>query len=182
VSHAAVANRYGRALFELAVESGNVTGLVQDIVRFAQVYASSAELKSVLENPMVEAEKRALLLSALAERIGLSGLGLNAVRLLASRHRLRALPDIARKLGSLADQHAGLVRATVTTAAPMPESFFERLQVQLEASTKKRLVIERLQDPSLIGGVVTRIGDNTIDGSVRGRLSELERHLRSGSV
>jgi F-type H+-transporting ATPase subunit delta len=182
MSHATVANRYGRALFELAVEAGNLEGFVREITQFAATYASSAELKSVLENPMIEAEKRNVILTDIADRVGLSPLGLNSVRQLAARHRLPALPEIASKLSALADQHAGLLRATVTTAVPMPESFYERLQAQLEASTKKRLVIQRLQDPSLIGGVVTRIGDNTIDGSVRGRLSELERHLRSGSV
>jgi F-type H+-transporting ATPase subunit delta len=71
------------------------------------------------------------------------------------------------------------VRATVTAATRMPESFYERLKAELESATGRRIVIERRQDPALIAGVVTRIGDNTIDGSVRGSLGEIVRSLRA---
>ncbi|MGC4091469.1 MAG: ATP synthase F1 subunit delta [Polyangiaceae bacterium] len=150
-----------------------------EIGRFARVYADSDELQSVLDNPMVELEKREAILQDVARAVGLSGDGLNAVRLLAARHKLKALPDIAKKLGALSDEKAGIVRAQVTTATRMPEAFYERLRGELEAATERRIVIERLEDASLIGGAITRIGDNTIDGSVRGHLAEIERSLRS---
>jgi F-type H+-transporting ATPase subunit delta len=72
-----------------------------------------------------------------------------------------------------------VVRATVTSAAPLSETFYQRLNEQLATMVGKRVVLDRRQDPSLIAGVVTRIGDNTIDGSLRGRLDELERKLLS---
>jgi F-type H+-transporting ATPase subunit delta len=178
-SHTAVALRYGRAIFELGVESGTLSELVDKIGRFASLYDESEELKSVLDNPLVELEKREAILADVAQAVGLSGDGLNAMRLLASRHKLAALPEIAKKLGALSDEKAGIVRATVTAATRMPESFYERLKAELESATGRRIVIERRQDPALIAGVVTRIGDNTIDGSVRGRLGEIERSLRA---
>ncbi|MFZ5891704.1 MAG: ATP synthase F1 subunit delta [Myxococcota bacterium] len=179
MSHAVVANRYGRAIFDLGVETNTLPELVEKIGRFARVYAESAELRSVLDNPLVEIEKREAILRDVAQAVGLSGTGLNAIRLLAARHKLAALPDIAKRLGSLSDEKAGIVRASVTTAVRMPEGFYERLRGELEAATARRIVIERSEDPSLIGGVITRIGDNTIDGSVRGHLAEIERSLRS---
>ena len=179
MSRAVVATRYARAIFDLGVETNTLPELCEKVGRFARVYAENDELKSVLDNPMVEPEKREVILRDVAERVGLSGTALNTVRLLASRHKLAALPEIARQLGSLSDQKAGLVRATVTTAVRMPESFYERLRGELEAATARRIVIERREDPSLIGGVVTRIGDNTIDGSVRGQLAEIERSIRA---
>jgi len=179
MSHAVVAARYGRAIFDLGVETNSLPELCERIGRFASVYAGSAELRSVLDNPMVELDKREAILAEVAQFVGLSGAGLNAVRLLAKRQKLSALPDIARKLGALADEKAGVVRATVTTAKRMPEGFYERLRSELEAATSRRIVIERREDPELIGGVVTRIGDNTIDGSVRGQLAEIERSLRT---
>lgn len=179
MSRAVVATRYARAIFDLGVETNTLPELCEKVGRFARVYAESDELKSVLDNPMVDAEKRESILRDVADRVGLSGTALNTVRLLASRHKLAALPEIAKQLGSLSDQKAGLVRATVTTAVRMPESFFERLRGELEAATARRIVIERREDPSLIGGVVTRIGDNTIDGSVRGQLAEIERSIRA---
>ena len=82
-------------------------------------------------------------------------------------------------MASLADEKAGVVRAVVTSAGPLPESFYERLMKELESATSRKVAIDRQQDPSLIAGVVTRIGDNTIDGSVKGRLAEIERQLSS---
>jgi F-type H+-transporting ATPase subunit delta len=181
MSRAAIAVRYARAIFDLGVEASTLPELVDRIGRFAKVYQDSAELRSVLDNPLIEAERREAILRDVAQAVGLSGDGLNAVRLLASRHKLRALPEVAKKLGALSDEKAGVVRATVTTAARMPEGFFERLQRELESVTQRRIVIDRREDASLIGGVVTRIGDNTIDGSVRGRLEEIQRSL-SGRV
>lgn len=179
MSRAVVATRYARAIFDLGVETNTLPELCEKVGRFARLYAESDELKSVLDNPMVELEKRESILRDVADRVGLSGTALNAVRLLAHRHKLTALPEIAKQLGSLSDQKAGLVRATVTTAVRMPESFYERLRGELEAATARRIVIERREDPAIIGGVVTRIGDNTIDGSVRGQLAEIERSIRA---
>ena len=179
MSGGAVAERYARAIFELGVEAGQVVALSEQIRSFAGSYAGSRELRAVLDNPMVEVEKRGAILADLAGRVGLSGVGLNAIRMLAERNRLALLPEIARRLALLADEKAGVIRAVVTSAGPLPESFYERLMKELESATSRKVAIDRQQDPSLIAGVVTRIGDNTIDGSVKGRLAEIERQLSS---
>jgi F-type H+-transporting ATPase subunit delta len=175
----AVAERYARAIFDLGVEAGQLEALTGQIRSFADTYAANRELQSVLSNPLIELEKREAILQEVAARVGLSGVGLNAVRFIAKRNRLSSLPGIARRLASLADEKQGLVRATVTSAGPLPESFYERLVKELESATQRKVTLDRKQDPSLIAGVVTRIGDNTIDGSVKGRLAEIERQLSS---
>jgi F-type H+-transporting ATPase subunit delta len=173
----AVVERYARAIFELGVESGQLSALSEQIKRVANAYALSRDLRVVAENPLIPDDQRDLVLKEIASRLGLGELGANTVRLLARRRRLSALPDIAKRLGGLADEKAGVLRARVTTAAAMPEEFYQKLAQKLEARTQKKIVIEREQDPSLIAGVVTKIGDNTIDGSVKGRLQALERSL-----
>jgi F-type H+-transporting ATPase subunit delta len=173
----AVADRYAQALFELGLEAGNLPALTEQVRAFADSYASSRELQAVLDNPMVDAAQRAAVLADVAQRAGLSGVGFDGVRLLARRKRLSALPDIARRLAELSDEQLGVVRATVTSATQLPESFYQNLVSELEASLKRKVSLERRQDPSLIAGVITRVGDNTVDGSVRGRLAELERQL-----
>lgn len=179
MSDGTIAERYARAIFEIGAEAGQVVALSEQIRSFADTYASSRELQAVLDNPMVDAEKRAAMLVDVANRVGLTGVGLNAIRLLAERNRLASLPAIARRLASLADEKAGVVRAVVTSAGPLPESFYERLMKELESATLRKVVIDRQQDPSLIAGIVTRIGDNAIDGSVKGRLAEIQRQLSS---
>jgi F-type H+-transporting ATPase subunit delta len=177
MSQAPVADRYARAIFELGVETGQLAAITEQVRRFARVYADSSELRAVLENPVIEPEKREAVLNEVAMRLGLSGSSLNLIKLLALRKKLRAVPDIAQRLDRLTDDQAGVVRATVTSARPMPDSFYQRLVNELETATARKIVLERREDPSLIAGFVTRIGDNTIDGSVRGRLAELERQL-----
>jgi F-type H+-transporting ATPase subunit delta len=177
MSHAPVADRYARAIFELGVETGQLAPITEQVRRFAQVYAGSGELRAVLDNPIIEPEKRDAVLADVAARLGLMGNALNLIKLLAARKKLRVVPDIARRLDRFTDEQAGVVRATVTSAKTMPDSFYLRLTAELEAVTARKIVLERREDPSLIAGFVTRIGDNTIDGSVRGRLNEIERQL-----
>jgi F-type H+-transporting ATPase subunit delta len=176
-SAATVADRYARAIFELGVEDGSLQPLTEQLQGFAATYAAELELRSVLENPVVPADKRDAVLRQVATSLSLGSIALNAVRYLASRRRLSILPEVAKRLATLSDEKAGVARAEVTSAAPLPESFYTRLAEELGTLVGRKVVLERRQDPSLIAGVVTRIGDNTIDGSLKGRLEELERRL-----
>jgi F-type H+-transporting ATPase subunit delta len=177
MSQAPVADRYARAIFELGVETGQLAPITEQIRRFAQAYVANAELRAVLDNPIIEAEKREAILADVSARLGLMGNALNLIKLLAQRKKLRVVPDIARRLDRFSDEKAGVVRATVTSAKAMPDSFYQKLVTELESATSRKIVLERREDPTLIAGFVTRIGDNTIDGSVRGRLDEIERQL-----
>ena len=171
------AERYARAIFELAVESGDYEALVKKLADFSELYAGSAQLRNALENPLVSAEERSRTVRAFADRLALAPLALTVVRYLSSRRRLRLLPEISRRIARLLDQKRGVVRASVTTAGPLPEAFYERLARELQVLVGKTVTLERHEDPFLIAGVVTRIGDNTIDGSLRGQLEHIERQL-----
>lgn len=175
----AAAGRYARAIFELGIETGQLGAISEQVAKLAEAYQGSRELRSVLDNPLVEDEKREAILSDLGARLGLSELVQNAARVLVRRRRLVFLPEIAHLLARLADERSGILRASVVTASELPEAFFQRLTSELESATGRRIVLQRKHDPSLIGGIVTRIGDNTIDGSIRGQLDEIERRLLS---
>lgn len=177
MSEAAVAQRYARAIFELGLDEGQLEGLTQQISDMAEAYAGSRELAVVVENPLISHERRDAVLCAVAERLGVRGLALNTIRLLAERRRLVVLPEIARLLLKLSDEKQGVVRATVTSATPLSASYLASLEQELAGLTDRRVVVEHKQDPSLVAGLVTRIGDNTIDGSIQGRLAQLERQL-----
>jgi F-type H+-transporting ATPase subunit delta len=172
-----LADRYARAIFELGVENNQLKPLTDQMQRIAEVYSESADLRVVLESPLVDDSKRDAVLKDLAARIQLSELATNSLRVLAARRRLRALPEIARRLAAMSDENAGLVRATVISAVPLSEAHYQALSAELERATQKKIILERQHDPSLIAGVVTRIGDKTIDGSLKGRLAELESQL-----
>jgi len=173
----AVATRYARAVFELAAETGAKDALVEEIERAAAAYEASPELEKVLSNPLVAlAAKRAIVVE-IAQHLGVSTTAKNALQLLADRRRLSALPAIARRLREMNDLARGLVHAEVASATALSETFYTRLQTQLEKSTGKRIALDRRTDPALIAGVVVRIGDTLFDGSLRARLDSLKNAL-----
>jgi F-type H+-transporting ATPase subunit delta len=177
VSQAAISERYARAIFELASETGDLSAVTEQIRKFAETFASSAELQTALSNPSVGEASRDGILKDIGASIGASTTTINAIRLMARRGRLSALPDVATMLTTLADEKAGVIRATVTSAKPLPESYYQNLTRELEQRTSRKILLERKEDPTLLAGIITRIGDHTIDGSVRGRLAALERQL-----
>ncbi len=172
-----VASRYARALYELGAESSQLETLSQDIARVAEAYKSSSELRGALENPLVSRESRRAVMSEIGERLALGQLAKNTVMLLLDRRRIKLIPAIAQRLHEMSDSKKGIVRAEVTTAVPLADSFYLRLEAQLTKMTGKKVTVDRKEDPSIIGGVITRIGDTIYDGSIRNRLEGLKNSL-----
>ena len=170
MSNEAVARRYARALFEIGKEQGNLPSLVKEVHSFAEVYEGSDELRELLANPLVDEPAREGVLKDIAERLRLSPMAVNALVLISRKRRVTAVADIARQLARLADEEAGTIRAHVTSASPLGEPYLARLRAELERVTGKRVVLDHAQDPTLIAGVVTRIGDQVVDGSALARL------------
>jgi F-type H+-transporting ATPase subunit delta len=172
-----VGGRYAQALFELGEESGKLEELVAAISRFADAYDTSRELRRDLSNPTIPAAEREAVLRALATRLAVPDLALRGLLLIAKRRRLTALPEIARRLTALSDEKSGILRGHVVTAAPMSEEYFTGLSESIGRTTNKRVLLTHAVDDTLIGGAILRVGDATIDVSIRGRLGEMQRSL-----
>lgn len=172
-----VAGRYAQALLELGEESGELEQLQAALSRFATMYESSRTLQRDLSNPTIPMEQRNGAIRALASRLSVSELGQKGLLLIARRRRLSALPEIARQLTALYDQKAGILRGHVVTASPMSEEYFASLSASVGRAAQKRVLLTHSVDESLIGGALLRIGDATIDVSIRGRLGEMQRNL-----
>jgi F-type H+-transporting ATPase subunit delta len=170
-----VARRYAKAILELGNELGTLDAIVEEISGAADAYAGSAELRSALENPLFPHVVKKSILSELAQTLGVSSTTRNTLLLLNDRRRMGALPGIAKLLREMADLKKGVLRAEVVTATPLSEAYYVKLQMQLEKMTGKKVVVDRREDPSIIAGVITRIGDTLYDGSLRTRLDEM-RH------
>ena len=177
MSHEAVARRWARALFDLGKETRTLPDLNKDIGAFAETWDSSAELQAVLDNPLVPEDKREAILVDVGGRLGLGEMAKNTLRLLARKRRLVIVPELARELSRIADEDANLLRAVVTSAAPLSEGYLSRLRAELEKATGKKVSLEQRSDATLISGVVTQIGDRVIDGSLKARLQGLRDSL-----
>jgi len=172
-----VARRYARAMFEVAVSQGKPSEFGSQIDVIARLFQSTVELRQALANPVFkDTEKRRILEAVLVQAV-VAGPVRSFLLLLLERGRFVALPAIARAYRELADAHAGQVRATITSASPLEALELDRLRQALERRTGKKVLVETAVDPDLIGGVVARVGDLVLDGSVRARLGELRQKL-----
>jgi len=172
-----IAKRYATALLELGVESNQLDQLVDEMSRAAQTYDDSSELRVAFDNPLVPAVAKNAILADIAAHLGLGVTAKNALRLLLDRRRIRALPAIAMRLRELADAKRGTLRAEVHAAMPLPEEYFEKLQRELERITGRRIALERRLDPSLVCGVVVRVGDTVHDGSLVARVRQMKETM-----
>ncbi len=172
-----IGRRYGSALFELAEEQKLTAKIEKELNDFVAVWEESRDLRDVFENPKVTSEGRKKVLVDVLQRLGASTLLKNTLSLLSDRRRMRHVPEVAAAFQSLVEARTGKVRAEVTSAAPLPDSYYEQLEKVLAEVTGKQVILVRKQDPSLIAGVVTRVGDKIFDGSLKNRLSELKEEL-----
>lgn len=172
-----VARRYARALYELGQEKGSPLGLIRNIQSLTEVWTESDELREVMANPHLKKDTRRRVLNEISARLALAPHARNFVNLLFDKSRLAELPGIARELGRLADEGQNRVRAEVISAAPIPEVALSNLKYALEKATGRMVLIAAREDPSLIGGVVTRVGDMMYDGSIKRQLKRMKEHI-----
>lgn len=177
MSLSVIGRRYASALFDLAGKEDAVAEVGKHLAEFAASYAESKELRSVFENPNFGQETRRKILRDISGRSGMHDTVRNALLLLSDRGRLGYIGEIQEAYAALAQALSGEVRAEVTTAADLPEAYFVQLQKRLADVTGKNVVLVKKTDPSLLGGVVTRIGDQVFDGSLRNRLNGLKEEL-----
>jgi F-type H+-transporting ATPase subunit delta len=172
-----IAKRYATALLELGSEAGQLDALVDEITRVAETYDTSDELQDAFENPLVPAAAKKAILEDIIGRLGLGTTSRSFLGLLVDRRRIRALPSIATRLREMADLRRGITRAEVLTALPLPEEYFEKLQRELERITGRKVALDRKLDPTLICGVLVRVGDTIYDGSLVARLKQLKETM-----
>jgi len=178
MSTEAVARRYARALFELAKDAGKVSEVTQQMRGYAEAYEVSSDFRDLEHTPGLRDEERAAVVGEIGKRAGASDMAVRTVTMLAHRQRMAALPDLVRQLEDLADDHLGVVRAHVRSAKPLAEDYRSRLKQKIEAATGKKVLLSCEEDASLIAGIVTQIGDRVVDGSVRGKLTQLADSLK----
>ena len=174
-----LSRRYAKALLEIGIAQQTYDALGKELERAVDTLRSSPELRNALENPIFSIEKRKLIMDELSRRLALSKTVRNFIMLLLDKGRIARLPDISRVYRGLVDEHAGRVRATVVSARPLDPMLETRLKTALEKQSGKVVIFEKREDPSILGGLITQLGDTLYDGSVRTQLQELREELLS---
>ncbi|MCE9574619.1 MAG: ATP synthase F1 subunit delta [Deltaproteobacteria bacterium] len=172
-----ISRRYARAVLDLGAAQNNLDKLGSDLRDLAQAMTTSPELVSSLSNPALRRADRKRILDALLTRIGAHATSKNVVYLLLDRERLGELPAISREVDAQIEAKAGRVTAEVTSAVDLTAAQVTQLTSQLEKLSGKKVQLERKKDPTLLGGLVAKVGDVVYDGSVRTQLRALRDEL-----
>ena len=173
-----VGGRYANALFELALEAGELDTAESDLKRFAGLIEESADLKRLVTSPVFSADDQYRAIAAILEKAEIGGLVANLVKVAAKNRRLFAVPDMITAFGRLLARHRGEVAAEVTSAEPLSDRHVADLRAALKASLGKDVTLEARTDPSLIGGLVVKVGSRMIDGSLKTKLNSLKLAMK----
>jgi F-type H+-transporting ATPase subunit delta len=172
-----LSRRYAKALLSLGIENRTFDQLARELEALNATVESSSELKAVLSSPVFPLAQRKGVLAEVLRRLMSSVVLTHFAQLVLDHNRFEALPGITRAMRELVDQQANRVRATVTSPRAIGEAEAQRIRMALERTTGKTVLLERKQDPALIGGVVVQIGDVVYDGSVRSQLDRIQEQL-----
>lgn len=172
-----IAKRYARAFFGIAREDGLYEKYYHELSLFSSIVNESNNLKELLINPVFDqAEKRAVV-DALLQKIDISNVTANFLKLLVDKRRIGILPDIESCYRKLMDDALRKIRVDVRTAFPLSAELSEKLQKRMEEFTGKKVEIEILEDASLLGGIVVGVGDTLYDGSIKTQLHNIRNLL-----
>jgi len=181
VTPSGMAGRYATALFELALETNAVAAVKSDLDRFDALVTESADLARLVRSPVFTAEKQVRALRPVLNWAGLSGLSAQFLLTVASNRRLFAVRDMIRAYGLLVARHRGEVSAQVTLAQPPRPEHLAAIKEALDAVTKKNVQVDVQVDPSIIGGLVVKLGSRMVDTSLRTRLNMIKHAMKEVS-
>jgi F-type H+-transporting ATPase subunit delta len=174
-----VAERYAQALFSLAQEQ-NATDTVADALsNFGSLIAQSADLQRFVASPVFSAEEQVKAISAILSQLGFSGITANFIKLVATKRRLFVLPDMIRAFNALNDKVKGVTKAQVTVAEPLSPDHTAALEEALRQVTGGQTVKVNVNvDPSIIGGIVVKLGSRMVDASLKTKLNSLRTRMK----
>lgn len=169
---------YASAILEFARAEDDLSRVEQDLFAIAEAIDSNPELRSALTDPSIPAIKKQ---SVLDDVVGgrASAVSTNLLGLIAAQNRLGDLGEIARQLSVRKAATHGARLAEVRSAVPLDDATVSRLKAALSKQVGSPVEVRTIVDPEIMGGIVTRVGDTVIDGSVRRRLQSLRQTLQS---
>ncbi|MBT8417537.1 MAG: F0F1 ATP synthase subunit delta [Silicimonas sp.] len=173
-----IAVRYATAVFELAKENGDLDALERDIDTLEAAIDDSADLRDLIRSPIYSRTQQGAAVSALADKMGLTGVMANTLKLMASKRRLFVLTQLLVVLRGKIAEEKGEVTAEIKSAHALSEDQKTNLADTLKASVGKDVKMRISVDESLIGGLIVKVGSKMIDTSIRSKLAALQNTMK----
>jgi F-type H+-transporting ATPase subunit delta len=178
MTNKAAAARYARAVLDVAIkEKANPEQIEREFADFAALLDAQPALKKVLTNPAVPVPRKRAAMAALVERTGLTPIVSKLLVLLAERDRLILLPDLLAAYRDRLADYRKIVRAEVTTAAPLSPERVQQIQKNLAEVTGRSVTLQTRVDPTILGGLVAKVGSVVYDASITRQLEKLKQRL-----
>jgi F-type H+-transporting ATPase subunit delta len=175
-----VARVYARALFEAAREARAVAPVGRDLGDFVAALAASASLRDVLTDPQIDTSAKQRILVEITR--GGHMLVANTLQLMLDRGRFGLVPELREAYEALAATEADLIRVEVTSAMELTTAAREKITARVAEAAGRRVELAARVDPDIIGGLVLRVGDVIVDGSVQARIRQLRRRLATAEL
>jgi F-type H+-transporting ATPase subunit delta len=169
-----IARPYAAALFDLSQTEGSLDAVESGLTDVQKLAADSDDFRRFLRSPVITADVKAGAMDAILAKAGLQPTVANLIKLMARNGRLFALPAVIRQFQQLAAQARGEVSAEVTSAAPLSSTQLKTLADTLKQKIGKTVTLTEHVDPSLIGGLVVKVGSQMIDSSLKTKLSAIK--------
>ncbi len=173
-----VSQRYARSLFELARDENSVAEAEKELGRFAAMLDESDDLKRLVSSPVFSAEDQLRAISAILDKAGIKGLVGNFLRVVAQNRRLFAVPGMIVAFRAIAAEARGEVSADVISAHALSAAQEKELKAALKSVAGKDVTVNLTVDPSILGGLVVKMGSRQIDTSLKTKLNSLKLALK----
>ena len=175
-----IARRYAKALLIIGKEDGQAETYREELDGVSSLIAKEKELEQAITNPLYDVASRKKVLQAILKRVEISKVMESFLLLLFDKGRFGFLSVINDFYRKLADELKGVARASLVSATELSTETIEKIRTTLSQRTGKDIILEVEQDPSLIGGIVSRIGDLVLDGSIKTQLLNMRETLKRG--
>jgi len=175
-----LARRYAKALVQIGTEGGLIDRFRDELSAIDRVFSANADLKAVFSNPAFTAEQKKEIMKDIIAKVQCSELVGNFLLLLVDKNRVAFLDQIVHTYETLADEQSGIIRPVIRTAFALDAAQVASIQSALEKKSGKKVIPQVTVDQSLLGGVVTQIGDTAFDSSVKTQLKRIQDILQKG--
>ena len=173
-----VSGRYATALFELARDENSIDAVLADLDQFDRLLAESDDLKRLVRSPVFSADTQLKALSAVLEKAEISGVSAKFLKVLTANRRLFAVTDVIRAFRALVAKFKGEATAEVTVAEALSDANLEALKAALKSVSGKDVTLNVKVDPSIIGGLVVKLGSRMVDSSLRTKLNSIKNAMK----
>ncbi len=173
-----LARRYAKALFAVGKENDAYEAYNEILQGVAGLYISTPEVADALTNPLYPIDVREKVMAGLIDSIGVDKVSANFLNLLVEKKRAEILPEIAEEFQAMVDEEKNISHGTVTSAVELSDELQAKVQAALEKLTGKKVELSTSVDPSLIGGIVAKVGDLVLDGSIKTQLAGLKDSIK----